>query len=708
MYAEYAKDPRMKLNVGIRRRLAPLVDNDRRVAELFHAMLFSLPGSPILYYGDEIGMGDNIYLGDRDGVRTPMQWTPDRNAGFSKADFAQLYLPPLMDPVYGYQAVNVEAELRDPSSFLHWIQRMLEVRKQHPVFGVGSFEVLSAENPSVLAFVRADCGTTETSSCASTTSAASPSRSSSSWRASRARRRSSSSAGSRSPGSASCPTCSPSAATASTGSSWWTMSGRPVSARVRADRRRRAAPPPAPAALVRRHRRARRRSRWSTPRCCATAGPGWPASSSTPTGSATRWSSACGPRASSSTSCGARTTPSSATSTPTRARPPPTTRPSIPSWAPPGLAGRRRRRVGRAGAAHRRRAVEHLAGLRRAPDPQGVPAAAAGSEPRGRGHVRPHPGRLPVGGRGPGHRERPRLRPRPPAALPGRRGRRVGPGPDVAPRPLRRDDTQSMPIIDLSAPPPALDPAEAGGDFAAEAHRLGETTAAMHLALAEAFGAQAGDAGAWADDIEGQARRSLPDVVAALVPSTDGLRNADPGAAIRVHGDYHLGQVLRTDAGWFVLDFEGEPAVPEERQRPVVAAARRGRHAAVVPLRVGGRPHRARRRGVQQPGERGRPATARPSSTGTSRPQSRAASCPATRRRSTPSWPRSSWRRRCTSCPTNGPTGRTGTTSRFRPSAAWGRASDEQAPRPQAGARGGRGRPRPPDFAGGGRTRQPG
>ena len=101
MYSEYAKDPRMKRNIGIGRRLAPLVDNDRRVAELLHSLLFSLPGSPVLYYGDEIGMGDNIYLGDRDGVRTPMQWSPDRNAGFSRADFAQLYLPPLMDPVYG-------------------------------------------------------------------------------------------------------------------------------------------------------------------------------------------------------------------------------------------------------------------------------------------------------------------------------------------------------------------------------------------------------------------------------------------------------------------------------------------------------------------------------------------------------------------------------------------------------------------------------
>ena len=154
MYSEYAKDPRMKRNLGIGRRLAPLVENDRRIGELLHALLFSFPGSPVLYYGDEIGMGDNIYLGDRDSVRTPMQWSPDRNAGFSRADFAQLYLPPLMDPVYGYQASNVEAELRNTSSLLHWMKRMLEVRKQHPVFGTGRFEVISAENPSVLAYVR--------------------------------------------------------------------------------------------------------------------------------------------------------------------------------------------------------------------------------------------------------------------------------------------------------------------------------------------------------------------------------------------------------------------------------------------------------------------------------------------------------------------------------------------------------------------------
>lgn len=154
MYTEYAKDPRMKRNIGIGRRLATLVDNDRRVAELLHSLLFSLPGSPVLYYGDEIGMGDNIYLGDRDGVRTPMQWSPDRNAGFSRADFAQLYLPPLMDPVYGFQAVNVEAQMRNPSSLLHWMRRMLEVRRQHPVFGTGDVEIVSTDNPSVLAYIR--------------------------------------------------------------------------------------------------------------------------------------------------------------------------------------------------------------------------------------------------------------------------------------------------------------------------------------------------------------------------------------------------------------------------------------------------------------------------------------------------------------------------------------------------------------------------
>ncbi|MGE5689818.1 MAG: maltose alpha-D-glucosyltransferase [Pseudomonadota bacterium] len=154
MYAEYAKDPRMKLNLGIRRRLAPLLDNGRPEIELLHAIMFSLPGSPVLYYGDEIGMGDNVFLGDRDGVRTPMQWTSDRNGGFSRADFAQLYLPPLMDPVYGYQAVNVEAELRQPNSFLRWLRRFIELRKQHPVFGLGSYEALVTSNPRVFAHIR--------------------------------------------------------------------------------------------------------------------------------------------------------------------------------------------------------------------------------------------------------------------------------------------------------------------------------------------------------------------------------------------------------------------------------------------------------------------------------------------------------------------------------------------------------------------------
>ncbi|MGE5636902.1 MAG: maltose alpha-D-glucosyltransferase [Nocardioidaceae bacterium] len=154
MYAEYAKDPRMKLNLGIRRRLAPLLDNGRDEIELMHAILFSLPGSPVLYYGDEIGMGDNVYLGDRDGVRTPMQWTGDRNGGFSRADFAQLYAPPSMDPVYGFQAVNVEAELRTPTSFLRWLHRLTALRKEHPVFGLGSYDALPCENPRIFAHLR--------------------------------------------------------------------------------------------------------------------------------------------------------------------------------------------------------------------------------------------------------------------------------------------------------------------------------------------------------------------------------------------------------------------------------------------------------------------------------------------------------------------------------------------------------------------------
>jgi maltose alpha-D-glucosyltransferase/alpha-amylase len=154
MWGEYASDPRMKLNLGIRRRLAPLLNNGRRQMELFCGLLLSLPGSPILYYGDEIGMGDNIYLGDRDGVRTPMQWNGDRNGGFGRSDFARLYLPPLMDPVYGFPAVNVEAQMRNESSLLHWMRRFIAVRKRWAVFGEGTFEALDAANPSIFAFLR--------------------------------------------------------------------------------------------------------------------------------------------------------------------------------------------------------------------------------------------------------------------------------------------------------------------------------------------------------------------------------------------------------------------------------------------------------------------------------------------------------------------------------------------------------------------------
>jgi maltose alpha-D-glucosyltransferase/alpha-amylase len=154
MYAEYAMDPRAKLNIGIRRRLAPLLDNGRDEIELMTAVLFSLPGSPIIYYGDEIGMGDNVYLGDRDGVRTPMQWTGDRNGGFSTGDFAQMYAPPSMDPVYGYQAVNVEAQLRTPTSQLRWMRRFIALRKEHPVFGLGEYKPLPASNSRIFAHVR--------------------------------------------------------------------------------------------------------------------------------------------------------------------------------------------------------------------------------------------------------------------------------------------------------------------------------------------------------------------------------------------------------------------------------------------------------------------------------------------------------------------------------------------------------------------------
>ena len=154
MYREYAADPRMRLNLGIRRRLAPLIGNSRPRIELLNSLLLSFPGTPVIYYGDEIGMGDNIYLGDRNGVRTPMQWTGDRNAGFSRADFARLYSPPIMDPVYGYQAINVEAQLREPSSLLHWMRRTIALRKRFKAFGRGTLEFLHPANRKILAYFR--------------------------------------------------------------------------------------------------------------------------------------------------------------------------------------------------------------------------------------------------------------------------------------------------------------------------------------------------------------------------------------------------------------------------------------------------------------------------------------------------------------------------------------------------------------------------
>jgi maltose alpha-D-glucosyltransferase/alpha-amylase len=154
LWNHYAADKRMRLNLGIRRRLAPLMENDRRRMELLHGIMFSMPGTPVMYYGDEIGMGDNIFLGDRDGVRTPMQWSLDRNGGFSRADPAQLYLPPIMDPVYGYQSVNVEAQSRSPSSFLNWMKRLITVRKGRLAFGRGDQRFLYPSNRKVLAYLR--------------------------------------------------------------------------------------------------------------------------------------------------------------------------------------------------------------------------------------------------------------------------------------------------------------------------------------------------------------------------------------------------------------------------------------------------------------------------------------------------------------------------------------------------------------------------
>ncbi len=154
LWETYAADRRARINLGIRRRLSPLLERDRRRVELMNCLLLSMPGTPVIYYGDEIGMGDNIHLGDRDGVRTPMQWSPDRNGGFSRADPAGLVLPTLMDPLYGYETINVEAQLRDQHSLLHWMRRMLAIRRRHRAFGRGSLRFLYPKNRKVLAFLR--------------------------------------------------------------------------------------------------------------------------------------------------------------------------------------------------------------------------------------------------------------------------------------------------------------------------------------------------------------------------------------------------------------------------------------------------------------------------------------------------------------------------------------------------------------------------
>jgi maltose alpha-D-glucosyltransferase/alpha-amylase len=154
LWSVYAADRRARINLGIRRRLAPLLERDRRRIELMNCLLFTMPGTPVLYYGDEIGMGDNVHLGDRDGVRTPMQWSSDRNAGFSRADPAALTLPVIMDPLYGYEVLNVEAQSRDPHSLLNWLRRMLAVRRAHQSFGRGSFRFLRPQNRKILAYLR--------------------------------------------------------------------------------------------------------------------------------------------------------------------------------------------------------------------------------------------------------------------------------------------------------------------------------------------------------------------------------------------------------------------------------------------------------------------------------------------------------------------------------------------------------------------------
>ena len=248
MYQAYATDPQMRINVGIRRRLAPLMENNRQRIELMNGLIFSLPGTPVIYYGDEIGMGDNIYLGDRNGVRTPMQWTSDRNGGFSRADPARLFAPLVMDPVWGYQALNVEAQERSPSSLLNWMKRIIALRARHRTFGRGSIRFISPPNRKILAYVREYEG--ETILCVANLSHARRSRPSSTCGLGTAACRSRWSAAPSSRGSASFPISSRSRPTGSTGSCW--------------QRRRRLRSSSGP----RRGRRRSRRARSICRRCC--------------------------------------------------------------------------------------------------------------------------------------------------------------------------------------------------------------------------------------------------------------------------------------------------------------------------------------------------------------------------------------------------------------------------------------------------------
>ncbi len=217
MYTTYASDVRARINLGIRRRLAPLMENDHDRIKLMNSLLLSMPGSPILYYGDEIGMGDNVFIGDRNGVRTPMQWSPDRNAGFSRADPQRLYLPPIMDPIYGYPSINVEAQLRDPSSLLELDQAHARRAQDQP--GLRTRHAALLAGPAIARSSPTCASTARTAFCASRTCRARRSRSNSIWPRSRAAFPSKCWGGPRFRRSATCRTCSLSRPTASTGSS---------------------------------------------------------------------------------------------------------------------------------------------------------------------------------------------------------------------------------------------------------------------------------------------------------------------------------------------------------------------------------------------------------------------------------------------------------------------------------------------------------